>query len=157
MHLFRALSIKGDANRNCAWVGSSRFGKRDIIARSNLLMWQFHKSVTFSSVDALTFSKKRPLMISNILATVMNLVAEKKSQVLQPFQAFGIAEFKDVLRLSQSGQNSGKMVVEMRTSFSRYTVYTVCVLVLVILHRCSYFTHLLLRISHGVFPTLPRH
>lgn len=54
-------------------------------------------------------------MIDKVLSTIMTLVAEKKLHVPQPFQVFGIAEVESVFRLLQSGQNSGKMVIEMRS------------------------------------------
>ena len=53
-------------------------------------------------------------MIHNALLNVMDLMAEKKLHVPQPFQVFGIAEIENVFRRLQSGQNSGKMVIEMR-------------------------------------------
>lgn len=77
-------------------------------------MWQFHKNVTFSSVDLITIGKFRPSMTCKALSIVMDLIVKKKLHVPRPFQIFGISEVEDVFRLMQSGRNSGKLAIEMR-------------------------------------------
>ena len=77
-------------------------------------MWQFRKNVSFSSVDLVMIMRERPSIIYAALSTTMALVAEKKFFLPQPFQVFGIAEVENAFRNFQSGQNSGKMAIEMR-------------------------------------------
>ncbi|KAL8971948.1 MAG: hypothetical protein Q9183_000811 [Haloplaca sp. 2 TL-2023] len=91
-------------------------GKRDIYDHANLPMWNFHKNVTYSSVDLLTIMRERPPMLSTALSKITSLFKEGKIHVPQPFQVFGISEVEDVWRQMQSGNTAGKMAIEMRHS-----------------------------------------
>ncbi|KAL9636598.1 MAG: hypothetical protein Q9204_002194, partial [Flavoplaca sp. TL-2023a] len=97
-------------------------GKRDIYDHANLPMWNFHKNVTYSSVDLLTIMKERPSILSTALSKIMSLFKEDKIHAPQPFQAFGISEVENVWRQMQTGKTAGKMVIEMRSSDSVPTV-----------------------------------
>lgn len=79
-------------------------------------MWNFHKNVTYSSVDLLTIMEERPSMIFTALSKIMSLFKEEKIHIPQPFQVFGISEVEDVLRRLQSGNTAGKMAIELRQS-----------------------------------------
>ena len=53
-------------------------------------------------------------MIRDTLSIIISKLAEGVLCAPQPLQIFGIAEVEKVFRLMQSGQNVGKIVIEMR-------------------------------------------
>lgn len=90
-------------------------GKRDIHARAKLPMFQFDRNASFTAIDFGSIIKERPIIVQKCLRVVLTLVAEKKLQVPQPFNIYGVSEIENAFRHFQSGRNSGKMVVEMKT------------------------------------------
>lgn len=89
-------------------------GKRDILGRGNLPMFQFDKNVLFTAIEFGTIINERPFILQRCLQAVLALVAEKKLQVPQPFTVYGVSEIEGAFRHFQSGRNSGKMVIDMR-------------------------------------------
>lgn len=77
-------------------------------------MQNFEKPKSFCSIDIYPLFMEKPAVAKKIFQIIMALVNEKKLFVPQPFKVYGISELEDVLRLFQSGKNSGKMSVEMR-------------------------------------------
>lgn len=89
-------------------------GRRDIYARGKLPMFQFSKSASFAAIGLDSILNERPIIIQKCLQAVFALVAEKKLQLPQPFNVFGVSDIENALRHFQSGRNSGKMVIEMK-------------------------------------------
>ena len=76
-------------------------------------MWQFGKHASFTAIDLSYTLQERPSVVSESLQAVMSLLATKKLRLPQPFRTFKISKIEEALRYLQSGQNSGKVVVEM--------------------------------------------
>lgn len=89
-------------------------GKRDIHGRAKLPMFQFDKNASFTAVEFAFIFRERPIIIQKCLRAVLELVAERKLQVPQPFTVYGVSEIESAFRHMQSGRNSGKMVIDMR-------------------------------------------
>ncbi|KAL8794223.1 MAG: hypothetical protein Q9195_003177 [Heterodermia aff. obscurata] len=90
-------------------------GKRDIIGRGQLPMWQFRKNCTFSAVDLVVVMVERPKIIQHSFESIIKLLADGTLYLPKPFKVLGIPEVEHGFRLLQSGRFFGKMVVEMRS------------------------------------------
>ncbi|KAJ5747735.1 uncharacterized protein N7511_009431 [Penicillium nucicola] len=89
-------------------------GKRDILGHSSLDMYHFARNVTFSAIDLAMITHERPHMIGNALRALMPLFSSGILRVSTPHRVYGIGELETGLRTLQGGQNSGKVVFEMR-------------------------------------------
>lgn len=59
--------------------------------------------------------QERPLIVTECLEAIMSLMAAKKLRLPVPFQIFKVSQIEVAFRYLQSGQNSGKVVVAMRS------------------------------------------
>lgn len=57
--------------------------------------------------------QERPSIVTECFEAIMTLMAEKKLRVPLPFRTFKASQIEDAFRYLQSGQNAGKVVVEM--------------------------------------------
>ncbi|CAG7934385.1 unnamed protein product [Penicillium olsonii] len=89
-------------------------GKRDILNHSSLDMHHFLRNVTFSAIDLALITSEKPHLIGKALRAVMPLIASGVLGVSMPHRVYGIGELETGLRTLQGGQNSGKVVFEMR-------------------------------------------
>ena len=89
-------------------------GKRDIHGRAKLPMFQFDRNAMFTAVDFAAMISERPIILQKCFQAIFTLVSEKKFHVPQPLSVYGVSEIEGAFRNFQSGQNSGKMVVDMR-------------------------------------------
>lgn len=89
-------------------------GKRDILGHSSLDMYHFVRNVTFSAIDLAMITHERPHIIGKALRAVMPLIDSGVLRISAPHRVYGIGEVERGLRTLQGGQNSGKVVFEMR-------------------------------------------
>lgn len=115
--IFNSLS---DEKLTASWECIAPFGrfieigKKDIFANSKLPMLPFAKNVSYSVVDIFSMAQERPGMIAAILKQVNELIGMGRVQVPQPVHVYGVSRMEDAFRYVQSGQNTGKTIVEMR-------------------------------------------
>lgn len=92
-------------------------GKKDIYsagvsALGGLSMTPFARNVMFASVDLAFIFDTNQALLGELMATVMNLAADKKIVAPQPLQVFGASHIEQAFRFMQSGKHTGKLVVE---------------------------------------------
>lgn len=88
-------------------------GKRDIMSRRNLPMFQFAKNKTFSSIDIAAMGRERPDLINKCLREVLKLFSDGALRMVLPTKIFPIDQVESAFRYLQSGKNPGKVVVEV--------------------------------------------
>lgn len=89
-------------------------GKKDIFSHQKLPMFQFAKNVTFSAIDIASMEIERPWLIQEALNIILGLVMAKKLRAPQPLHVYKISELEQAFRFMQSGQNDGKIVLEVK-------------------------------------------
>ena len=89
-------------------------GKKDIESNSKLPMLAFKKNVSFCAIDIAAMSSDRPELIHKSLMAVSTLVTEKKLKIAQPLHVYSTSEVEQAFRYMQSGNNTGKTVVEIK-------------------------------------------
>jgi NADPH:quinone reductase-like Zn-dependent oxidoreductase len=89
-------------------------GKRDIISRHNLPMFQFAQNVTFSAVDIAAMNRQRPELACNCLREVVKLFRQGHLKTVQPMKVFPIDQVEAAFRYLQSGKEAGKVVVQVQ-------------------------------------------
>lgn len=90
-------------------------GKRVIHEHKNLPMLHFARNVSFSAVDAVGMMKERPELIRKSFQPVINLVKSGELQLVVPLYIYKLSEMEDAFHYMQSGKNTGKIVVEVRS------------------------------------------
>lgn len=88
-------------------------GKRDILSRRNLPMFQFAQNVTFSAIDIAAMARDRPELVSECLRQVLKLFSQKALRIVKPLMSFPINQVENAFRRLQSGKTLGKVVVEI--------------------------------------------
>ena len=89
-------------------------GKKDIFSHQRLPMFQFAKNVTFSAIDIASMELERPWLIQETLNTILGLVMAKKLRPVHPLHVYKISDLEQAFRYMQSGQNDGKIVLEVK-------------------------------------------
>lgn len=113
-------SLSGDSMR-ASWDIMAPFGrfidigKKDVMDRAKLPMFNFSRNVSFSVVDVSMLLLERPLVARDSLVKVLNLMEKGDLHVAKPLTVFGVGEAEAAFRSLQSGNSMGKMVVEMRS------------------------------------------
>lgn len=92
-------------------------GKKDIYAAGvsalgGLSMIPFARNVMFASVDLAFIFDTNQVLLGELMRTVMTLADEKKIVAPQPLQVFGASHIEQAFRFMQSGQHTGKLIVE---------------------------------------------
>ncbi|KAK4236508.1 lovastatin diketide synthase LovF [Achaetomium macrosporum] len=88
-------------------------GKKDIFAHGKLPMFPFAKNVSFCAVDLSALTVDKPELIQEELGAVVELFKQGVLRLPEPMKAFSITEVEAAFRYLQSGQNAGKVVVEV--------------------------------------------
>lgn len=88
-------------------------GKKDIFSHQKLPMFQFAKNVTFSAIDIASMELERPWLIHEALNTILGLVMANKLHAARPLHVYKTSELEQAFRFMQSGQNDGKIVLEV--------------------------------------------
>ncbi|PFH62881.1 hypothetical protein XA68_11437 [Ophiocordyceps unilateralis] len=112
-------SLAGELLRE-SWESLAHFGrfieigKRDITSNTRLDMNKFEYNVTFSSVDLTLVASERPMIMSSVLTSVMELMEKKQIAPIGPITVMGISELETALRTLQSGKSTGKLIISPR-------------------------------------------
>ncbi|QSZ30469.1 hypothetical protein DSL72_000023 [Monilinia vaccinii-corymbosi] len=88
-------------------------GKRDIHAHKDLPMFKFAQNVTFSTVDIAAMINQRPQLIRKSFQPVMDLIRDGVLKPVAPLHLYKISQLEDAFRYMQSGNNTGKIVIEV--------------------------------------------
>lgn len=79
-------------------------------------MAKFEHNCTFSSVDLTHLAADRPRIMGWVLSAVLDLWKQKTVKAVEPITTVGISELETSMRKLQSGQTSGKIVVDHHVS-----------------------------------------
>jgi NADPH:quinone reductase-like Zn-dependent oxidoreductase len=93
-------------------------GKRDIAASKSLPMDPFERNVSYSSIDLTVLSKYDELLMAQIMQEVQSRLLEEVSQqhvAPYPISVFARSKIEDAFRFLQTGQHTGKAVVDWET------------------------------------------
>lgn len=88
-------------------------GKKDIYSHSKLPMFQFARNVTFSAIDLAALMLDRPEDVQEILLALIDLFQRGILRVPSPLKMFPVTDLEASFRYLQSGNNPGKVVVEV--------------------------------------------
>ncbi|EED14393.1 polyketide synthase, putative [Talaromyces stipitatus ATCC 10500] len=88
-------------------------GKRDLLQNSYLSMRPFDRNVTFSGVDLRTFFLNKPDEHRACLSDLVGLVNRGVVVPIHPVTALPASQIATGMRILQSGQNIGKIVLTM--------------------------------------------
>ncbi|KAF2464560.1 reducing type I polyketide synthase [Lindgomyces ingoldianus] len=90
-------------------------GKRDVLERSKLPMFNFNQNISFSVVDLSIILLERPWLAKESLVQVLEMMTKGVLHVSKPLTVYGVGEVEGAFRSLQSGNSMGKMVVELRS------------------------------------------
>lgn len=76
-------------------------------------MFQFARNVTFSAVDLAALMLDRPDDVQQVLLSLIDLFERKVLHVPSPLRVFPVTDLEAAFRYLQSGNNPGKVVVEV--------------------------------------------
>ncbi|KAF1995549.1 hypothetical protein P154DRAFT_610722 [Amniculicola lignicola CBS 123094] len=85
--------------------------QQDMPESAQLDMEQFDKSVTFSSVDMILLSRRRPKLVQDLLGRVFSMFDEVLHPV-HPVTVMPISQVQQALRTVQAGEYTGKIVLD---------------------------------------------
>lgn len=88
-------------------------GKRDLEQNSHLAMGSFTRSISFTSIDLLTFSEFKPYEINEVFKNVIRLYEEGVIVPVDPITVYSVTEIEKTFRLMQAGKHMGKIVITM--------------------------------------------
>ena len=113
-------SLAGDMLR-ASWDCLAPFGrfveigKRDILRNSRLEMSRFDNNLSFSSVDLVAVSKRRPNIMKRLLSDVFELFQNGSVRPVTPITSFDVSQIETAFRSLQGGRGHGKSVIELQT------------------------------------------
>jgi acyl transferase domain-containing protein/NADPH:quinone reductase-like Zn-dependent oxidoreductase len=117
-----------------SWDSVAPFGRfieiglGDAYTRQQLPMFNFSRGVSFMSFNLTNFMSPEYFpMHTPLMKSVWGLLTEKKIHPPHPLQVFPVAKIEDAFRLLNSGQSSGKIVIEM----DRTSIVPACYLLIV--------------------------
>jgi NADPH:quinone reductase-like Zn-dependent oxidoreductase/SAM-dependent methyltransferase len=90
-------------------------GKKDVLDRSQLPMFNFSRNTAFAVVDLSLILLERPSLARESLEEVLQMMKDGRLHVARPLTVYGVGEIGTAFRSLQSGQNMGKMVIELRS------------------------------------------
>ena len=95
-------------------------GKKDILSNSKLSMNPFSRNVTFSSVDLGFIASNARSILARIITDVGSMLWQDPTIIRagQPLHEFQLSQLEEAFRFLQSGQNSGKIVINMKSTDS---------------------------------------
>lgn len=91
-------------------------GKRDLALNNKLEMEKFMESVTFAGVDLGVLAFKKPKVFNVLLKHVLKLHEMGALVPVSPITAYSMSELQEAMRLMQSGQHMGKVVITAGSS-----------------------------------------
>lgn len=91
-------------------------GKRDLALNNNLEMEKFMESVTFAGVDLGVLASKKPKVFNALLKHVLKLHDMGALVPVSPITTYSMSELQKAMRLMQSGQHMGKVVITAGSS-----------------------------------------
>ncbi|KUJ24392.1 uncharacterized protein LY89DRAFT_663132 [Mollisia scopiformis] len=97
-------------------------GKRDIELHSSLSMKPFGNNASFTGVDFLAIIQQRPTKAQKILEAVFEFATAGNIHSPFPLQVHSISEIEKTFRMLQSGNSSGKFVLELKRDAEVSTV-----------------------------------
>ncbi|KAJ5652341.1 Acyl transferase/acyl hydrolase/lysophospholipase [Penicillium longicatenatum] len=89
-------------------------GKRDLIGSGKLDMSPFIENRSYCCVDLDQICVKRPVIIKQLLKSVVQLLRERYIHPIRPIKAFKADAILDAFRYMQQGIHLGKIVVPIR-------------------------------------------
>lgn len=123
-----ALNSLSGTLLQATWRCIARFGhfveigKRDIARKSLLAMDTFDRNVSFSSVDLIQLGEYNPAMISRAFGQIMQLLDSKQLRTIGPITTYALADLELAMRLMQSGNHIGKIVIDTAPGTTHVTV-----------------------------------
>ena len=96
-------------------------GRKYVKSNRSLAMSPFLRNVSFSCIDLAAVAMDRPLLIQKCMRALRSLIVDGHIHPAQPLHTFGISEVEKAFRLLQSGESSGKIVVEVEKTAIRST------------------------------------
>lgn len=98
----------------CAKFGRFiEIGKKDAFENSYLPMRPFHSNATFISIDIPELFKYRPREMEDVFSKVVELIQRRVAVPIKPLTVLALSEFSAALRKFKSGDNIGKIVVNL--------------------------------------------
>ncbi|RDW89221.1 polyketide synthase BcPKS8 [Coleophoma cylindrospora] len=97
------------------WASLSTFGRfieigeQDVPSRIDTS--RFEKNRSFMSVDLASLAAERPKIMARLLSSISELLNSNKIRALEHIQVFPISEAEAALKLLQSGNAGGKLVI----------------------------------------------
>ncbi|KAJ4302832.1 hypothetical protein N0V90_001723 [Kalmusia sp. IMI 367209] len=91
-------------------------GRKDVDTRGHLSMYPFIKNLSFSGVDLTMVLEKNVQLGKRLLTEVMELSKLQEIQPIYPIQPYKVIDAEKAFRFMQSGNSSGKIVLEIDRS-----------------------------------------
>ncbi|KAI0376971.1 putative polyketide synthase [Hypomontagnella monticulosa] len=88
-------------------------GKKDIYSHKSLPMFQFARNVSFCAVDLASMTEEKPVLIQDALRYIIDGFNRGVLQMPSPQKSFPISEIESAFRYLQTGNNPGKVVIEV--------------------------------------------
>ncbi|KAF2180972.1 putative polyketide synthase [Zopfia rhizophila CBS 207.26] len=87
-------------------------GKMEIRRNAHLDMGPFDKNITFSSVDMIVLTQRRPKLIQKILSKIFEWFHEGILRPILPVTIIPISEVERAFRMMQARKHTGKIILE---------------------------------------------
>ncbi|KAI1641235.1 KR-domain-containing protein [Biscogniauxia mediterranea] len=97
-------------------------GKKDIFAHGSLSMNVFEKNVSFAAVDVSMLNRDRPGVVGKALKSIFALAANGSLCPAYPLHIYRVSEIQQAFRSLQSGNTTGKVVIQLRADDTVQTV-----------------------------------
>ena len=91
-------------------------GKREIQANASLPMAPFLRNASFASFEGSLLAAQRPWLAKSSIEAVLALFAQKKARLAKPLHVLSISDTVKALRMLQSGNTIGKIVLEITSN-----------------------------------------
>ena len=111
------LSASSGNLRRATWRCLAHFGryldigKADFLANNRLEMAPFLHNRVYAAVDVRSLASERPLLMKELLLSVIDLHTRKVFQPLEPLEVYPYSQIEAAFRKMQGGENAGKIVL----------------------------------------------
>ncbi|KAL4993410.1 hypothetical protein BDV10DRAFT_199663 [Aspergillus recurvatus] len=89
-------------------------GKKDILSNYDLPMRPFERNASFHAIDLNEARRYRPELLQRLQEEIGSLMAGHTVTPPRPIHVYPVSEIEQAFRYLQSGQNTGKTVIEIR-------------------------------------------
>ncbi|KAL6233132.1 hypothetical protein BDW75DRAFT_252201 [Aspergillus navahoensis] len=89
-------------------------GKKDILSNYNLPMRPFERNASFHAIDLNEARRYRPELLQRLQKEIGSLMAGHVVTPPRPIHVYPVSDIEQAFRYLQSGQNTGKTVIEIR-------------------------------------------